>query len=410
LIDNKKINKFSISIVETLQKNNFEAYLVGGCVRDLLCGIEPKDFDIATNATPEQIRKIFKASRIIGRRFKLVHVFNRSELIEVATFRSGEAFKSDSKLIKDHKGKILRDNIWGSLDQDVYRRDFTINALYYCPFTKEIVDKNNGIRHINQKMVVSIGDPMKRFSEDPVRCLRAIRFSTKLRFKIDNNIKEAIYKKGYLLSDISNARMFDEFCKIFLNGMAEKNYSKLSSFGLHKYLIHSNPLMTEFSHNIMRDALINTDKRLKNNKSVTPGFLIAALLWPELIRLSKKNNEINLRKFFRNMDLVLRKQQKLTAIPRKFHGYIKDIWALQLKLHSRIGKQPYKTLNHPRFRAAYDFLLIREKASKDETFIGKWWTDFQKNDDNLKKKLLTDIKNINEKESSKKFGFFNELI
>ena len=409
MINNKKINKFAISIIEDLRKNNFQAYLVGGCVRDLLCGIEPKDFDIATNATPNEIKKIFKASRIIGKRFKLVHIYNRSDLIEVATFRSGDDRTNDGSLITDQSGKILRDNIWGTLEQDTFRRDFTINALYYCPITKKIEDHNNGIKHIHEKIIVSIGDPKKRFEEDPVRSLRAIRFSNKLQFKIDKSIKEAIYEKGHLLSNISNARLFDEFCKIFLNGMAEKNFNKLSSFGLNKYLILTSPEKNEFTSRLIIEALRNTDNRLKNNQSVTPGFLMAAVLWPEILEKSMKKGAINLRKFFRSMDQVLRKQQQLTAIPRKFHSYIKDIWVLQLKLHSRIGKQPYKTLKHPRFRAAYDFLLLREKAASNKKYLGDWWTDFQKNDDSIKKSLIKDLREKNNEESSKIFGFSAEL-
>ncbi len=409
MINNKKINKFAISIIEDLRKNNFQAYLVGGCVRDLLCGIEPKDFDIATNATPNEIKKIFKASRIIGKRFKLVHIYNRSDLIEVATFRSGDDRTNDGSLITDQSGKILRDNIWGTLEQDTFRRDFTINALYYCPITKKIEDHNNGIKHIHKKIIVSIGDPKKRFEEDPVRSLRAIRFSNKLQFKIDKSIKEAIYKKGHLLSNISNARLFDEFCKIFLNGMAEKNFNKLSSFGLNKYLILTSPEKNEFTSRLIIEALRNTDNRLKNNQSVTPGFLMAAVLWPEILEKSMKKGAINLRKFFRSMDQVLRKQQQITAIPRKFHGYIKDIWVLQLKLHSRIGKQPYKTLKHPRFRAAYDFLLLRERAASNKKYLGDWWTDFQKNDDSIKKSLIKDLREKNNEESSKIFGFSAEL-
>ena len=409
MINNKKINSFAISIIEDLHKNNFQAYLVGGSVRDLLCGIEPKDFDIATNATPNEIKKIFKASRIIGKRFKLVHIYNRSDLIEVATFRSGDDMTNDGSLITDQSGKILRDNIWGTLEQDTYRRDFTVNALYYCPITKKIEDHNNGIKHIHEKIIVSIGNPKRRFEEDPVRSLRAIRFSNKLQFKIDKNIKEAIYEKGHLLSNISNARLFDEFCKIFLSGMAEKNFNKLTSFGLNKYLILTNPEKNEYTSRLIIEALRNTDKRLKNNQSVTPGFLIAALLWPEIIEKSVKKGEINLRKFFRSMDQVLRKQQQITAIPRKFHSYIKDIWVLQLKLHSRIGKQPYKILKHPRFRAAYDFLLLREKAAANKKYLGDWWTDFQKNDDSIKKSLIENLREKNNEESSKIFGFSAEL-
>tara|TARA_S200000501_G_scaffold365622_1_gene399308 strand:- start:2161 stop:3396 length:1236 start_codon:yes stop_codon:yes gene_type:complete len=410
LIDNKKISKFAISVVDDLQKNNFQAYLVGGCVRDALSGIEPKDFDIATNATPEQVRKIFKASRIIGKRFRLVHVFNRSELLEVATFRSGDNDKNDpDNLITDSSGKIIRDNIWGTLEQDCKRRDFTVNALYYCPISKKIEDYNNGLRHIHKKIIVSIGDPQRRFEEDPVRSLRAIRFSNKLNFKIDNPIKDAIYDKGHLLSNISNARMFDEFCKIFLNGMGEKNFIKLCSFNLNKYLIISRPEKNDFSNDVILQALKNTDDRFKNQQSITPGFLMAALLWPTLLEKCSKDGEINIRKFFRSMDGVLRNQQKLTAVPRKFSSYIKDIWVLQLKLHSRIGSQPYKTLRHPRFRAAYDFLLVRERAANDKNGLGKWWTDFQKNDDSLRGSIIAQMKEKNDEESSKKFGFYNEL-
>ena len=409
MINHKKISKFAISIIKELNKNNYQGYLVGGCVRDLLCGLEPKDFDIATDATPDQIRKIFKASRIIGKRFKLVHVFNRTELIEVATFRSGEDQNNNGNLIKDQSGKIIRDNIWGSLEQDSHRRDFTVNSIYYSPLSKKFVGHKDGMSDIHKKNIVSIGDPKKRFSEDPVRCLRAIRFSNKLNFKIDGKIKDAIYEKGHLLSSISNARLFDEFCKIFLNGMAEKNFKKLTSFGLNKYLVSTNPEKNEFTSRVIIEALRNTDKRLINNQSVTPGFLVAALLWPELLEKSLTKGEINLRKFFRSMDQVLKRQQTITAIPRKFHSYIKDIWVLQLKLHSRIGKQPYKTLKHPRFRAAYDFMLIREKASNEMKGLGKWWTDFQRNDDNLKKSLINDLKEKETQESFKTFGFSQEL-
>ena len=339
-----------------------------------------------------------------------MHVFNRSELLEVATFRSGKnGAEDESSLIKDESGKILRDNVWGTLEQDCYRRDFTVNALYYCPITKKIEDRNNGLGHIHKKIIVSIGDPQLRFEEDPVRSLRAIRFSNKLGFKIDNQVKNAIYDKGHLLSSISNARLFDEFCKIFLGGMGEKNFNKLCSFNINKYLVLSNPNKNEFSHNVMLQALRNTDDRIKNDQSVTPGFLLAALLWPTLISRCTKNNEINIRKFFRSMDGVLREQQKLTAVPRKFNSYIKDIWVLQLKLHSRIKSQPYKTIRHPRFRAAYDFLLVREKASSDKNGLGKWWTDFQKNDDSLRGSLIARMNEKNDADSSKIFGFYNEL-
>tara|TARA_B100000900_G_C20576136_1_gene715391 strand:- start:534 stop:1766 length:1233 start_codon:yes stop_codon:yes gene_type:complete len=410
LIDSNKFSSFAISIVQTLQENNFEAYLVGGCIRDALTNITPKDFDIATNATPEEVRKLFKASRIIGKRFKLVHVFNRSELIEVATFRAGKIKNNSDSLIKDDNGKILRDNTWGTIQQDCHRRDFTVNALYYCPISKKIQDFHAGLKHINKKILVSIGDPQGRFEEDPVRALRAVRFSSKLDFKIDNKVKDAIYDKGYLLSSVSNARLFDEFCKIFLNGHAEKNFNKLDSFGLAKYLISTDHTYSNFSKEVISQALKNTDKRIKNKQSITPGFLMAALLWPKLIQKCSKNNELNIRKFFRSMDGILRDQHQLTAIPRKFQSYIKDIWVLQLKLDSRLGKYPHKLVKHPRFRAAYDFLLIRESAANEDYQIGDWWTKFQKQNYDERETALTKLRNQRDNESDKKFGFLGELI
>ena len=409
--DWESISPFAVEIINKLQDHNYEAYLVGGCVRDLLANIKPKDFDIATNAEPKEIRKIFKASRIIGKRFQLVHIYKGKQIIEVATFRAGLNKNSttiENDLIKDDAGKIIRDNIWGNIEDDCNRRDFTINAIYFCPISNTFKDFHDGAQHVKEKKIISIGDPLYRFEEDPVRSLRAIRFATKLNFKIDSKIKEAIYEKGDLLGNISNARLFDEFCKIFLNGMAEKNFAKLCTFGLNKYLIGTNPEKNEFTSNLMIEALRNTDRRISNDQSVTPGFLVAALLWPQLIEISNQKGEINLRKFFRSMDRVLRRQQKITAIPRKFHTYIKDIWVLQLKLQSRIGKQPYKTLKHPRFRAAYDFLLIRERASGHRNTLGDWWTNFQKNDDQIKKSLITKLAEENQ-ESNKKFGFSEEL-
>ena len=400
-----------MEVVKSLKKSNFQAYLVGGCIRDILVGITPKDFDVSTDATPEQVRKIFRSSRIIGKRFRIVHVFSRNELIEVSTFRA-DASKSENNdgLIKDNDGKILRDNVWGSLEEDCVRRDFSINALYFDPIENVLHDFHNGIQHIQNKMVVSIGNPILRFEEDPVRSLRAIRFSSKLNFKISGDIKEAIYQKCALLGNISNARLFDEFCKIFLSKQALNNFEKLQSFGALKYLINTKNYSTDsFGLKFQHAALINTDKRLKTSQSVTPGFLLAALMWPKLIDETKEEGVLNLKKFFRSMDRIIREQQELTAIPRKFHGYIKDIWSLQLKLETRFGHQPYKILNHPRFRAAYDFLLLREEASKDSHGIGAWWTEFQKVNRPRKIEMLQILRDSRKGPVEKKFGFLEEL-
>jgi len=400
-----------MEVVKSLQRSNFQAYLVGGCIRDILVGITPKDFDVSTDATPEQVRKIFRSSRIIGKRFRIVHVFSRNELIEVSTFRA-DASKSENSdgLIKDNDGKILRDNVWGTLEEDCVRRDFSINALYFDPIKNVLHDFHNGIQHIQNKTVVSIGDPIIRFEEDPVRSLRAIRFSSKLNFKISGDIKEAIYQKSSLLGNISNARLFDEFCKIFLSKQALNNFEKLQSFGALKYLINTKNYLTDsFGLRFQHAALINTDKRLKTSQSVTPGFLLAALMWPKLIDETKEEGALNLKKFFRSMDRIIREQQELTAIPRKFHGYIKDIWSLQLKLETRLGHQPYKILNHPRFRAAYDFLLLREEASNDSHGIGAWWTEFQKVNRPRKIEILQILRDSRKGPVEKKFGFLEEL-
>lgn len=415
---NKRISPFAVDIIKKLQDHNYEAYLVGGCVRDLLANIEPKDFDIATNAEPKEIRKIFKASRIIGKRFQLVHVYKGRQIIEVATFRAGlnkNNTNIENDLIKDDAGKIIRDNIWGSIEDDCNRRDFTINAIYFCPINKIFKDFHDGIQHVKEKKVISIGDPLYRFEEDPVRSLRAMRFATKLNFKIDSKVKKAIYKKGDLLDGISNARLFDEFCKIFLNGYGYENFKKLESYGVAKYLLN---LEKKYSENkVYTESFKNTDKRYKDGKSITPGFLLAAILWPRLIERCSFDKGINVRKFFRSMDSIIAEQQRITAIPRKFTSYIKDIWYLQLKLNDRLKNNPNKIIKHPRFRAGYDFLLIRENASKDKSDLGKWWTSFQHADTKSKQKMIEKVRKTIEidgnfnprKGEGKEFGFSDEL-
>ena len=415
---NKRISPFAVDIIKKLQDHNYEAYLVGGCVRDLLANIEPKDFDIATNAEPKEIRKIFKASRIIGKRFQLVHVYKGRQIIEVATFRAGlnkNNTNIENDLIKDDAGKIIRDNIWGSIEDDCNRRDFTINAIYFCPINKTFKVFHDGIQHVKEKKVISIGDPLYRFEEDPVRSLRAMRFATKLNFKIDGKVKKAIYKKGDLLDGISNARLFDEFCKIFLNGYGYENFKKLESYGVAKYLLN---LEKKYSENkVYTESFKNTDKRYKDGKSITPGFLLAAILWPRLIERCSFDKGINVRKFFRSMDSIIAEQQRITAIPRKFTSYIKDIWYLQLKLNDRLKNNPNKIIKHPRFRAGYDFLLIRENASKDKSDLGKWWTSFQHADTKSKQKMIEKVRKTIEidgnfnprKGEGKEFGFSDEL-
>ncbi len=402
-----KFDKFAEEIIKQLQKNGHDAYLVGGCIRDQLIDIPAKDFDVATSATPEQIRKIFKASRIIGKRFKLVHVYKGSQVIEVSTFRASGAKSNQEKIVKDQLGKILRDNVWGTIEEDCERRDFTINSLYFDPIQKKLFDRHQGVNDSYKRKIVSIGDPMLRFEEDPVRSLRAVRFATKLNFKIDKQIKDAIYEKGYLLSSISNARRFDEFNKIFMYGKAQHNFKKLENFNLLKHLVSHVGQSNSYGYRLQMSALINTDNRVHEGKSVTPGFLLAAILWPKLIELATVKNSISTRRFFPSMDKILRDQQILTAVPRRFYTYIKDIWSLQLRLQSRIKNQPFKVLQHPRFRAAYDLLLLRIEASNSKSDIGDWWTKFQSC--NRQTKLEMVKMHREDSSNSKKFGLSGEL-
>ncbi|MEK9649726.1 MAG: polynucleotide adenylyltransferase PcnB [Gammaproteobacteria bacterium] len=409
---NIKTDTLALEILQILEKHNFQAFLVGGCVRDALVNLTPKDFDIATNATPEQIRKIFKASRIIGKRFKLVHVFQKQKIIEVSTFRSSKVNldDDDQEILKDQQGKIVRDNSWGTIEEDCERRDFTVNALYYNPVSNLLFDPHDGVAHSKQKILVSIGNPLRRFEEDPVRSLRAIRFATKLGFKIHNDVKEAIYQKGHLLNSVSTARMFDEFNKLFLQGRAKDNYLKLDEFGLSKYLFSSKTgEQNSFQREMIMRSLENTDDRVNNNQSVTAGFLLAAILWPKLAKLSSDDEEINLNKFYRNMDFCIGHQMSLTSVPKRFYAYIKDIWTLQIKLQSRLGKQPMKLVAHPRFRAAFDLLVLREQCLSENVGLTDWWLRFQNGSRAQKAHMLDTLYESRKETNYKKFGFSEEI-
>lgn len=409
---NIKTDTLALEILQILEKHNFQAFLVGGCVRDALVNLTPKDFDIATNATPEQIRKIFKASRIIGKRFKLVHVFQKQKIIEVSTFRSSKVNldDDDQEILKDQQGKIVRDNSWGTIEEDCERRDFTVNALYYNPVSNLLFDPHDGVAHSKQKILVSIGNPLRRFEEDPVRSLRAIRFATKLGFKIHNDVKEAIYQKGHLLNSVSTARMFDEFNKLFLQGRAKDNYLKLDEFGLSKYLFSSKAgEQNSFQREMIMRSLENTDDRVNNNQSVTAGFLLAAILWPKLAKLSSDDEEINLNKFYRNMDFCIGHQMSLTSVPKRFYAYIKDIWTLQIKLQSRLGKQPMKLVAHPRFRAAFDLLVLREQCLSENVGLTDWWLRFQNGSRAQKAHMLDTLYESRKETNYKKFGFSEEI-
>ena len=389
-IDQEKISKNAVSVISKLNKEGFEAYLVGGCIRDLLADNVPKDFDIATNAHPADIRKIFRNSRIVGKRFQIVHVRFEREILEVSTFR-----RLDTELIKNQSdsGMILRDNSFGSLEEDSLRRDFGINAIYYNPISKQLIDLQGGVDDISRKVIKSIGPIDLRLREDPVRMLRAIRISEKLEFELENEIEESIRIEAHLIQDVSPARLFEESLKMFMGGYGARVFLKLKELDVYKWIFPNNgsPLKESNLELLIRKALESTDQRVLKDMPITPAFIYASILWyPFLADRSRNIKELGLNNYDASNEAassVLSKQQLITSIPRRFSTPIKDIWFLQFRLNSRFGKKPFRTLQHKRFRAAYDFLLIREAAGEKTGNLGNWWTAYQAASDEERQNL-----------------------
>ena len=389
-IDQEKISKNAVSVISKLNREGFEAYLVGGCIRDLLADNVPKDFDIATNAHPPDIRKIFRNSRIVGKRFQIVHVRFEREILEVSTFR-----RLDTELIENQSdsGMILRDNSFGSLEEDSLRRDFGINAIYYNPISKQLIDLQGGVDDISRKVIKSIGPIDLRLREDPVRMLRAIRISEKLEFELENDIKESIRIEAHLIQDVSPARLFEESLKMFMGGYGARVFLKLKELGVYKWIYPNNGSLLKESNLelLIRKALESTDQRVLKDMPITPAFIYASILWyPFLAERSKNIKDLGLNNYDASNEAassVLSKQQLITSIPRRFSTPIKDIWFLQFRLNSRSGKKPFRTLQHKRFRAAYDFLLIREAAGEKTGNMGDWWTAYQAASDEERQNL-----------------------
>lgn len=391
-LSRSQISPQALKVLYGLKDAGYEAYLVGGCVRDLLLGFEPKDFDVATDASPEQVNKIFKRSRLIGRRFKLVHVGYGREVIEVATFRA----PPEAEQHIDDQGKIVQDNVFGTLAQDAWRRDFTINALYYNIRDFSIVDYTGGIADLQAGKIRLIGDVETRYREDPVRMLRAVRFIGKLSLTLDEATEAHIKDLGKLLQDIPAARLFDETLKLYLSGNAVATHQLLVKYGLFSHLFPETDQLianqeNEVAAKLLLIALENTDKRIAEGKPVTPAFLVAAILWgPMLARwqfyqdkkipimpaLQKAANE------------VISKQVQRVAIPKRFTLVSKDIWLLQIRLTMRHGKRAFRLLTHPKFRAGYDFLLLRADAGEPFEELAQWWTDFQERDEGEQLKMV----------------------
>jgi poly(A) polymerase len=363
---------------EGLQKAGFKAYVVGGAVRDLIAGIEPKDYDIATNATPDQVRGVFRRSRIIGRRFQIVHVMQGPETLEVSTFRAAH----DADTLKDEHGRVLRDNVWGSIEEDAARRDFTMNALYYDPTEEVVLDFHNGVQDIQRKTLRMIGDPRTRYREDPVRMLRAVRLSAKLDLRLDPQVQAPIRDMADLIENVPAARLFDEMMKLLFSGHAVDCIKRLRDDGLHHGLL---PLLDVILEQPMGEkfvmlSLASTDERVRADKSVSPGFLFATLLWHEVLaswEARKKKDEPPVPAMFGAMDEILDQQAEKLAITKRIAGDIKDIWLLQPRFEKRAGRAPHRLIEQPRFRAAWDFLVLRAASGEVPQELADWWADFQ---------------------------------
>ncbi len=377
-------------VTDGLQAAGYSAFVVGGAVRDLLLDKHPKDFDVATDATPEEVRRVFRRARIIGRRFRLVHVMFGEETVEVSTFR--RAIEVEDAETDEH-GRILRDNEFGDQQQDAERRDFTANALFYDPATQEIFDYHHGYADIRANTLRIIGDPEVRYREDPVRMLRAVRLSAKLGMKLDAATAAPISKMKELLGNVPEARLFDEMLKLLLSGHALECIKKLRAMELHHGMLPMLDVILEqpMGEKFVMLALQNTDQRIADDKPASPAFLFAALLWHEVLAAWKAKQDAGERPvtaMHAAMDEVLERQRAQLAIPRRYDTVMKELWLLQPRFEQRSGQRPMRLLALPRFRAAYDFMLLRCQSGEAEDELGAWWEEFQHAGDERRAEML----------------------
>lgn len=403
------VSKAARDVVHQLSAKGYQAYVVGGCIRDALLGQHPKDFDVATNATPEQIKTIFRRARIVGRRFKIVHVRYGREIVEVTTFRAPHRHparrgnthpvaKRGEHSQRSDEGMLLRDNVFGSLEEDAQRRDFTINALYYQPEENTLLDHVGGLEDIKSGTLRIIGDPETRYREDPVRMLRAVRFLAKLNFTLDPDTAKPLTELHTLLTEVPPARLFDEVLKLLMKGNALRTYELLCEHGLFPHLFPDTSLALNKQSSgeiFIRQALTNTDLRISTGKHVTPAFLFAALLWPALERSRTKYIEAGLPPvvaFNKAAAEVISREVQHVAIPKRFSVPMREIWDLHLRLSNRGGNRAFHLLEQNRFRAAYDFVLLREQAGEDLKGLGQWWTEFQEADEETRQQMAAAVK------------------
>ena len=376
-IDTTLVPRSALRVCEALQKAGFHAYIVGGAVRDLLLHLAPKDFDVATDATPEQVKGQFRRAIIIGRRFKLVHVMFGQETIEVSTFR---ALENPDRQTDEH-GRVLADNVFGEQHEDATRRDFTINALYYDPTTQIVLDYHDGVRDLRRRRLRMIGDPATRYREDPVRMLRAVRFAAKLGLEIDDATREPIHQMASLIENVPAARLFDEMLKLLSSGHAVACITRLRAEGLHHGLLPLLDVILEqpAGERFVMLALSRTDERVRAGKTISPGFLFATLLWHDVLvkwnaRIARGDHRIAA--LDRAIDETLDAQTEKLAIQRRFTSDMREIWSLQPRFERRGGRSPYRLIEHLRYRAGYDFLMLRVAADEVPSALGDWWTRF----------------------------------
>lgn len=406
------ISKQALKVLYGLKDAGYQAYLVGGGVRDVLLGKHPKDFDVATNAHPEQVQKLFRNCRLIGRRFRLAHVHFGSHIVEVATFRGNPSEHS-------HEGMILRDNIYGTLEEDAWRRDFTINALYYNIADYSLIDYVGGLQDLQARHLRMIGDAEQRYREDPVRMLRAIRFSAKLGFAIYPDTEAPLFNLSHLVKQVPSARLFDEYIKLFLTGCAEESFRLLRHYGLFAALFPQTEHCLQnndkpFVETFVKMALMDTDKRFIDNKPVTLPFLLAAFLWGpirEQLGILMSQGMSELQALHEASDYVLNEQQKCVAISRRVAQQIREIWVLQIRLTSRLGRRAKEYYTHPRFRAAYDFLILRARGGeKSAQHFSNWWKEYAGSDEETRLGMVNTLTKAPHSKGRKRHRRFDKRL
>ncbi len=398
-ISRAAIDDNALKVLYRLRDAGYRACLVGGGVRDLLLGREPKDFDIATDATPDQVRGLFRNCRLIGRRFRLAHVLFGREVIEVATFRAphDEDDDNDGQVALSEEGRILRDNRYGTIEQDAVRRDFSVNALYYDIDDFSVLDYTGGVEDLREGVLRLIGDDVEtRLREDPVRMLRAVRFSAKLGLRIAPEVEAGIRELAGLMQTVAPARLFDEVIKLFHSGAAVTCLDELERFGLFAPMFpeasecFADPELGAERRQFLVESLLNTDKRINEELGVNPAFLYAAILWaPVQVAAARRieDGEQEIPAWQQAMAEVLDRQVKTVSIPKRFSLIVREIWELQARLERARGGRALRLLTHPRFRAGYDFLCLRARAGDADPELCRWWTEFQEKDEGEQKQM-----------------------